>query len=135
MGVDLDLVLMVLFLHMGRRHKNSVLRQLLFIYLISDCLSQWGIQGGGRWHAPLTTFLQFSCIKGLGLAPPPHKSSQKSIRLDQWQIQEFPDEGVGTPKGAPTYYLTNFSRKLDENKDFFRGRQRPPPRSANVDLQ
>ena len=29
----------------------------------------------------------------------------------QWRIQDFPEEGALTPKGAPTYFLANFSRK------------------------
>ena len=35
----------------------------------------------------------------------------------QWRIQDFP-EGVRQPRrGAPTYYLTNFFRKLHENEE------------------
>ena len=29
----------------------------------------------------------------------------------QWQIQDFPEEGVPIPKGAPTYYLAIFFPK------------------------
>ena len=37
----------------------------------------------------------------------------------QWRIQDFPEEGVLTPRGrgAPTYYLANFSQKLHENEE------------------
>ena len=48
----------------------------------------------------------------------------------QWRIQDFPEEGTLTPKGAPTYYLANFSRKLHENEDILgqRGHEgRAPP--------
>ena len=34
----------------------------------------------------------------------------------QWRIQDFP-KGMPTPKGAPTYYLTNFYRKLHVNEE------------------
>ena len=38
--------------------------------------------------------------------------------LHQWRIQDFPDGGAPTPeRGAPTYYLTNFSQKLHENEE------------------
>ena len=57
--------------------------------------------------------------------------------MDQWQIQDFPEEGALTPKGgAPTYNLANFSRKLHENEEILsqgaRG-TRAPLRSATVD--
>ena len=35
----------------------------------------------------------------------------------QWRIQGFPEEGALAQKGAPTYYLANFSRKLHENEE------------------
>ena len=55
----------------------------------------------------------------------------------QWRIQDFPEEGALTPKeGAPTYYLANFSRKLQENEEILgqRGARVPraPRRSATV---
>ena len=53
----------------------------------------------------------------------------------QWRIQDF--SGAPTPKGAPTYLMTNFSRKLHENEEILaqkRGEGRkslvPPPRST-----
>ena len=35
----------------------------------------------------------------------------------QWRIQDFPEEGALTQRGAPTYYLANFCRKLHENEE------------------
>ena len=32
----------------------------------------------------------------------------------QWRIQDFPEEGVPTPRGAPTYDFAKFSQKLHE---------------------
>ena len=32
----------------------------------------------------------------------------------QWRIQDFPEEGVPTPRGAPTYDFAIFSQKLHE---------------------
>ena len=44
----------------------------------------------------------------------------------------FPRGGAPTPQGAPTYYLTNFSRKLHENEEILRvPRPLPSRRSAN----
>ena len=45
----------------------------------------------------------------------------------QWRIQDFP-EGVRQPqRGASTYYLTKFPRKLHENEEMLtqRGGARP----------
>ena len=41
----------------------------------------------------------------------------------QWWIQDFPEGGTPTPDGAPTYYLTNFSQKLHENKEILAQRR------------
>ena len=32
----------------------------------------------------------------------------------QWQIQDFPEEGATTPRGAPTYNFAKCSQKLHE---------------------
>ena len=57
--------------------------------------------------------------------------SQLSTEVQQWRIQDFPEEGAPTLKGggAPTYYLPNFSRKLHENEEILaeRGGARPWP--------
>ena len=48
----------------------------------------------------------------------------------QWRIQDFPEEGALTPKErASTYYLANFSWKLDENEEILGRGARPtrPP--------
>ena len=39
------------------------------------------------------------------------------FRPTQWRIQDFPEKGALTSKGAPAYYLANFSRKLHENEE------------------
>ena len=41
--------------------------------------------------------------------------------LDQWRIQDFPERGAPTLKGALTYYLPNFSQKLHENEEILAG--------------
>ena len=58
----------------------------------------------------------------------------------QWRIQDFPEEGALTPKGAaPTYYLPSFSRKLHENEEILgqRGGACPsrPPLDPPLDRQ
>ena len=44
----------------------------------------------------------------------------------------FPRAGGANPRGAPIYYLTNFSRKMHENKEILAGGAQPscPLRSA-----
>ena len=39
----------------------------------------------------------------------------------------FPRGGGANPKGAPTYYLANFSRKLHENEEILGQRGASPP--------
>ena len=54
------------------------------------------------------------------------KTKQPPINITkqyQWRIQDF-SEGALIPEGAPTYYLTNLSWKLDEIEEFL------APRSA-----
>ena len=36
------------------------------------------------------------------------------IKYGQWQIKDFPEEGVPTLQGAPTYDFAKFSQKLHE---------------------
>ena len=36
----------------------------------------------------------------------------------QWRIQDFPEEGAPTPRGAPTYNFANFPQKLHEIEKF-----------------
>ena len=49
----------------------------------------------------------------------------------QWRIQDFPEEGAPTPRGAPTYDFVNFRRKLHENEEILAARggasPAPPP--------
>ena len=47
----------------------------------------------------------------------------------QWWIQDFPEGGVPTLKGAPTYYLPHFSQKLHENKEILAERGAPGTRA------
>ena len=45
----------------------------------------------------------------------------------QWRIKDFP-EGVRQPlRGASTYYLTNFFRKLHENEEILAQREGESP--------
>ena len=47
----------------------------------------------------------------------------------------LPREEVHQPRGAPTYYLAIFSRKLHENEETLGGgASLAPPRSANLKL-
>ena len=48
----------------------------------------------------------------------------------QWRIQNFPEEGAPTPRGAPTYDFVNFFRKLHENEEILARPLRTPLRSA-----
>ena len=53
----------------------------------------------------------------------------------QWQIQDFPEEGAPTPRGAPTYDFAKFSQKLHEIEKIWAPREggrvpRAPLRSA-----
>ena len=62
----------------------------------------------------------------------------QTIYLQQWWIQDFPEEGALTPKGGvPTYYSANFSQKLHENEEILGQRGghaslAPPLRPATV---
>ena len=40
----------------------------------------------------------------------------------QWRIQDFPEEGAPTPRGASTYDFVNFHRKLHENEEILAAR-------------
>ena len=41
-----------------------------------------------------------------------------SLLVDQWRIQDFPEEaGANSGGGEPTYYLAKISRKLHENEE------------------
>ena len=40
--------------------------------------------------------------------------SVAKVKTSQWQIQDFPEEGAPTPRGAPTYNFAIFSQKLHE---------------------
>ena len=42
------------------------------------------------------------------------KKENPSDNCFQWRIQDFPEEGAPTPRGAPTYNFTKFSQKLHE---------------------
>ena len=50
---------------------------------------------------------------------------------DQWRIQDFPEEGAPTPRGAPTYDFAKFSQKLHEIERIWipwgRASLAPPP--------
>ena len=39
------------------------------------------------------------------------------VDVNQWRIQDYRSGLRQTQRGAPTYYLTNFSLKLHENED------------------
>ena len=39
------------------------------------------------------------------------------LTIVQWWIQDFPEEGAPTPRGAPTYDFVNFCQKLHENEE------------------
>ena len=54
----------------------------------------------------------------------------------QWRIQDFPEGGAPTLRGAPTYYLPNFSGKLHENEEILAEKWgRAPPLDPPLDLQ
>ena len=53
----------------------------------------------------------------------------------QWRIQDFPEEGTPTPRGAPTYDFAKFSQKLHEIERIWTGggaRPSRPLRSATA---
>ena len=73
----------------------------------------------------------------LGMFPCLSRYLQLSRLITLWRIQDFQRRGRQPQRGAPTYYLTIFSRKLHEKEKKFwsRGRgARPsrPLRSATV---
>ena len=39
-----------------------------------------------------------------------------AINLGQWRIQDFPEEGAPTLRGAPTYDFAKFPQKLHETE-------------------
>ena len=55
-------------------------------------------------------------IRSMPLGKTRTDEGPKLVRM-QWRIQDFPEEGALTPKGAPTYYLAIFPRKLHENEE------------------
>ena len=74
-------------------------------------------------------------VVALAKESPCEAFSQKSNGIRhtlQWQILDFPG-GRQPLRGAPTYYLTNFSQKLHENKEILAGgASLAPPRSTNA---
>ena len=44
--------------------------------------------------------------------------------FDQWRIQDFPEEGVPTPRGEPTYDFAKFPQNCMKLKEFGPGGER-----------
>ena len=52
----------------------------------------------------------------------------------QWRIQDFPEEGASTPRGAPTYNFAKFSQKLHEIERIWTPRGDVRPSRPPLDL-
>ena len=83
--------------------------------------SHWGMSNKGPATSPLEGGRDMGPVTGL--------LSGKNMGPVQWRIRDFAEEGAPTRRGAPIYYLTNFLRKLHENKEILaqRGARIPGP--------